>query len=96
MTKLDVQYAAALATNPDKAASNILVKTGYEMGAHPPESADWLNVLLSQVSWFFRVRIADTTINRCYKGIETILYLQAETKALVVVWKSASIPKAEL
>ena len=35
---------------PPPSSAALLDKVGYDMSAHPAESADWLNVLFSQVS----------------------------------------------
>ncbi|ORY25280.1 hypothetical protein BCR39DRAFT_544734 [Naematelia encephala] len=39
---------------PAPPASTLLFKTEYEMGTHPAESADWLNVLFAQVLQGYR------------------------------------------
>ena len=35
---------------PPPSSAALLDKVGYDMSTHPAESADWLNVLFSQVS----------------------------------------------
>lgn len=41
-------------TAPAPLPAQILNKTEYEMGTHPAESADWLNVLLAQMLQGYR------------------------------------------
>lgn len=49
---LDLRQKAHLSSHPVPPPSSaaLLEKVGYDMSTHPAESADWLNVLFSQVS----------------------------------------------
>ncbi|WOO78930.1 Maintenance of mitochondrial morphology protein 1 [Vanrija pseudolonga] len=46
---------------PPPPASLLLSKTGYEMATHPPESTDWVNVLLAQVLQGYRNDLLSTS-----------------------------------
>ncbi|KAL1410206.1 ERMES complex subunit mmm1 [Vanrija albida] len=46
---------------PPPPAAHLLSKTGYEMATHPPESTDWVNVLLAQVLQGYRNDLLSTS-----------------------------------